>query len=42
MQVVREALDKPRNIVLKGATDLVTDTDKAAEDAILKVSLPLR
>jgi myo-inositol-1(or 4)-monophosphatase len=30
-----EAVDKPRNISFKGATDLVTDTDKAAEAAIL-------
>ena len=41
-QVVQEALDKPRNIHFKGVTDLVTDTDRASEDAILKVSfLPL-
>lgn len=32
-----EAVDKPRNIQFKGATDLVTDTDQAAEDAILAV-----
>lgn len=30
-------MDKPRNIEFKGATDLVTDTDKASEDAILSV-----
>ncbi len=36
-QVVQEALDKPRNIHFKGVTDLVTDTDRASEDAILKV-----
>lgn len=35
-QVVHEALDKPRNIQYKGDTDLVTDTDKAAEAACLK------
>lgn len=32
-----EAVDKPRNIQLKGDLDLVTDTDKAAEDACLAV-----
>lgn len=32
-----EAVDKPRNITLKGALDLVTDTDKASEDACLAV-----
>lgn len=37
MQIVGDALDKPRNITFKGATDLVTETDKASEDAILKV-----
>ena len=36
-QVVQEALDKPRNIHFKGVTDLVTDTDRASEEAILKV-----
>ncbi|DBA77449.1 TPA: Phosphatase impl1, chloroplastic, variant 3 [Trebouxia sp. C0004] len=36
-EVVQEALDKPRNIHFKGVTDLVTDTDRASEDAILKV-----
>ena len=36
-QVVSERVDKPRNIEFKGATDLVTDTDKASEDAILSV-----
>ena len=35
--VVMEAVDKPRNIQFKGATDLVTDTDKAAEEACLAV-----
>ena len=28
-------IDKPRAIELKGATDLVTDTDKASENAVL-------
>jgi hypothetical protein len=37
MQVVSERVDKPRNIEFKGATDLVTDTDKASEDAVLSV-----
>lgn len=32
-----EAVDKPRNIQFKGETDLVTETDKASEEAILKV-----
>ncbi|DBA95315.1 TPA: Phosphatase impl1, chloroplastic [Trebouxia sp. C0006] len=36
-EVVQEALDKPRNIHFKGVTDLVTDTDRASEEAILKV-----
>lgn len=31
-----DAVDKPRTITFKGATDIVTETDKAAEDAILK------
>ncbi|CAL8460782.1 g313 [Coccomyxa elongata] len=35
--VVSERVDKPRNIEFKGATDLVTDTDKASEDAVLSV-----
>ncbi len=39
-QVVQEALDKPRNIQFKGVTDLVTDTDRASEEAILKVVIP--
>jgi fructose-1,6-bisphosphatase/inositol monophosphatase family enzyme len=37
MQVVMEAVDKPRNIQYKGDLDLVTDTDKAAETACLAV-----
>lgn len=35
--IVLDAVDKPRNISFKGATDLVTDTDKASEDAILSI-----
>lgn len=35
-EVVRSALDKPMNITFKGVTDLVTDTDKAGEAAILE------
>ena len=37
IQVVRTALDKPRTITFKGATDLVTETDSASEEAILKI-----
>jgi hypothetical protein len=40
LQVVSERVDKPRNIEFKGATDLVTDTDKASEEAVLSVSHP--
>ncbi|CAI9090502.1 OLC1v1025284C1 [Oldenlandia corymbosa var. corymbosa] len=36
-QVVMEAVNKPRNITYKGLTDLVTDTDKMSEDAILDI-----
>ncbi|KAJ6805272.1 phosphatase IMPL1, chloroplastic [Iris pallida] len=36
-EVVMEAVDKPRNINYKGATDLVTDTDKMSESVILEV-----
>ena len=36
-QVVQAALGKPLNIEYKGATDLVTDTDKASERACLEV-----
>lgn len=35
--IVLDAVDKPRNISFKGATDLVTDTDKASEEAILNI-----
>ncbi|CAG9466087.1 unnamed protein product [Pedinophyceae sp. YPF-701] len=36
-EVIWDAVDKPRNIEFKGATDLVTQTDKDAEKAILGV-----
>ncbi|KAF2302639.1 hypothetical protein GH714_000541 [Hevea brasiliensis] len=36
-EVVMEAVNKPRNISYKGLTDLVTDTDKMSEAAILEV-----
>ncbi|CAJ1975534.1 unnamed protein product [Sphenostylis stenocarpa] len=36
-QVVMEAVSKPRNITYKGSTDLVTETDKMSEAAILEV-----
>ncbi|CAA6658069.1 unnamed protein product [Spirodela intermedia] len=36
-EVVMENVDKPRNIIYKGITDLVTDTDKMSEAAILDV-----
>ncbi|CBI27169.3 hypothetical protein VitviT2T_000142 [Vitis vinifera] len=36
-QVVMEAVNKPRNVTYKGLTDLVTDTDKMSEAAILEV-----
>ncbi|XP_020102434.1 phosphatase IMPL1, chloroplastic-like [Ananas comosus] len=36
-EVVMEAVNKPRNISYKGLTDLVTDTDKMSESAILEV-----
>lgn len=35
--VVMEAVNKPRNITYKGLTDLVTDTDKNSETAILEI-----
>ncbi|OAE18918.1 hypothetical protein AXG93_1976s1240 [Marchantia polymorpha subsp. ruderalis] len=37
MQVVMAAVDKPRSVDYKGATDLVTDTDGRSELAILEV-----
>ncbi|KAL0815012.1 hypothetical protein Bca101_071455 [Brassica carinata] len=36
-KLVMEAVNKPRNITYKGLSDLVTDTDKASEAAILEV-----
>lgn len=36
-QVVRQALDRPRNIEFKGTTDLVTETDRQSEAAVLAV-----
>ena len=40
-QLILEAVDRPRNIQYKGAagstSDLVTDTDRASEEAILGV-----
>ncbi|KAK4860404.1 hypothetical protein QYF36_023050 [Acer negundo] len=36
-EVVMNAVNKPRNITYKGVTDLVTDTDKSSEAAILQV-----
>jgi myo-inositol-1(or 4)-monophosphatase len=36
-EVVMAAVDKPRNIDYKGKTDLVTDTDRNTELAILEV-----
>ena len=42
VQVIMEALDKPRNVTYKGATDLVTDTDKASEEAVLAVRSPYK
>ena len=36
--MIAEKVDKPRDIEFKGATDLVTDTDKASEEAVLSVS----
>ncbi|XP_028759280.1 phosphatase IMPL1, chloroplastic [Neltuma alba] len=36
-EVVMDAVNKPRNITYKGLTDLVTETDKTSEAAILQV-----
>ncbi|XP_043690074.1 phosphatase IMPL1, chloroplastic [Telopea speciosissima] len=36
-EVVMDAVNKPRNVKYKGLTDLVTDTDKMSEAAILGV-----
>ena len=35
-QVLREKYDQPRHIELKGRIDLVTDADKASEEAVLR------
>lgn len=35
--IVLDTIDKPRNITLKGATDLVTETDTASENAVLGI-----
>ncbi|KAK3037090.1 hypothetical protein RJ639_029932 [Escallonia herrerae] len=35
--VVMNAVNKPRNVTYKGLTDLVTDTDKMSEAAIMEV-----
>ncbi len=38
LQVVHAALDKPRSFSIKGASaDIVTETDKLSEEAVLKV-----
>ncbi|KAG7962695.1 hypothetical protein I3843_09G077600 [Carya illinoinensis] len=36
-EVVMDAVNKPRNVTYKGLTDLVTETDKMSEAAILEV-----
>ena len=36
-QIILDAVDKPRVISFKGAADLVTETDKRSEEAIIKV-----
>jgi myo-inositol-1(or 4)-monophosphatase len=36
-QIIMSAVDKPRTISFKGTTDLVTETDKNCEEAIIKV-----
>ncbi len=35
-QVIMANVDEPRSVEYKGATDLVTNTDKASEEAVLK------
>ena len=37
VQIILDAVDKPRVISFKGAADLVTETDKRSEEAIIKV-----
>lgn len=39
-QIVMDAVDKPRQVNYKGAIDLVTNTDIASEEAVLKVGSP--
>lgn len=42
-QIILAAVDKPRTISFKGAADLVTETDKNSEEAIIEVpSGPLK
>jgi myo-inositol-1(or 4)-monophosphatase len=36
-KVLRELFDKPREVILKGRIDLVTDADRAAEERILRL-----
>ena len=36
-KLLRELFDKPREVMLKGRIDLVTDADRAAEDRILRL-----
>ena len=36
-QIILAAVDKPRTISFKGAADLVTETDKNSEEAIIEV-----
>mmetsp|Transcript_2632 Transcript_2632/g.7831 ORF Transcript_2632/g.7831 Transcript_2632/m.7831 type:complete len:333 (-) Transcript_2632:1876-2874(-) len=36
-QIILAAVDKPRKVSFKGTTDLVTETDKNSEEAIIKV-----
>ena len=42
LQIIMSAVDKPRTISFKGTTDLVTETDKNSEEAIIKACLSLR
>lgn len=37
VQIIMAAVDKPRKVSFKGTTDLVTETDKNSEEAIIKV-----
>ena len=37
VQIILAAVDKPRKVSFKGTTDLVTETDKNSEEAIIKV-----